>query len=419
VRRPVAFDLLSDRRFGWYFWGRLISTTGSTMAPIALTFAVLDLTDSASSLGIVLAARTIPLVVFILVGGVVADRLSRSTVIQLSHLLSAATQGLVAVLLLTGAAELWMVVLLEAMNGIVSAFTFPAMMGVVPLVVERADIQRANALVAFSSNGIAILGPTLGALLVVTIGSGWALAFDAVTWLLAAGCMAQLRLPAATMQSESQPSMIREMREGWNAFVSMTWVWVIVVAFGVTNAIYVGGLFVLGPVIAKDTIGEAQWGWVLSAQAAGFLVMTMLMMRWRLHRPLVAGMLAVSTVGLPMLALGLQPEVVLLMALMFVAGAGEEVFSIGWQTSLHEHVPNELLSRVSSYDALGSWVAMPIGQLAFGPLAAVFDARDVLVVSAIAYVAIGLSTLLSSSVRNLRSAGAQEAAPAAADTLAE
>jgi len=176
---------------------------------------------------------------------------------------------------------------------------------------------------------------------------------------------------------------------------------------------------VLGPVIAKETIGEAQWGWVLSAQAAGFLVMTLVMMRLQLARPLVAGMLAVCTVSLPMLALGLHPEVVLLMVLMLIAGAGEEVFGIGWQTALHEHIPNEVLSRVASYDALGSWVAIPIGQLAFGPLANAFDPRDVLVVSAVAYIAVGLSTLLSSSVRNLRHVGAQDELSTPADTVAE
>jgi MFS family permease len=420
LRRPVAFALLSERRFAWYFWGRLISTVGSTMAPVALTFAVLDLTGSASALGAALAARTIPMVVFLLIGGVVADRLSRSTVMQLSHLLSAATQGLVAALLLTGIAELWMVIVLEALNGVVTAFTFPAMMGVVPQVVERDQIQQANALLSFSRNGTAVIGPTIGALFVVTVGSGWAVAIDALTWLVAAFCMARLRLPsAARSMDEARPSMIREMKEGWGAFVSMTWIWVIVLAFGLLNAIQVGGVYVLGPLIAKDTIGEAQWGWVLSAQAAGFLAMTVLMMRWQVSRPLVAGMLGMLTVSPVMLALGLHPQVVLLMALMFAAGAGEEVFGIGWQTALHEHVPNEVLSRVSSYDALGSWVAIPIGQLAFGPLANTFDPQDVLVVSSVVYAAIALSTLLSRSVRGVGRVGSGTDAPAAADTLAE
>jgi MFS family permease len=141
------------------------------------------------------------------------------------------------------------------------------------------------------------------------------------------------------------------------------------------------------------------------------------MMRWRLARPLVAGMLGVCTVAFPMLALGVHPQVVVLMGLMFVAGAGEEVFSIGWQTALHEHVPNEVLSRVSSYDALGSWVAIPIGQLTFGPLAHAFDPQDVLIASAVLYIAVALSTLLSSSVRSLERLGTDDPVAEPADTL--
>ena len=183
--------------------------------------------------------------------------------------------------------------------------------------------------------------------------------------------------------------------------------------------IEVGALYVLGPVIAKDTIGEAQWGWVLSAASAGFLAMTLVMMRWRASRPIVAGMVGMLTVAPVMLALGIHPQVVLLVALMFVAGAGQEVFGTGWYTALHEHVPNDVLSRVSSYDALGSFVAIPVGQLAYGPLANAFNPRGVLVVSAVLYICIALSTLLSSSVRGLRRVGSEQGAQSPADTLTE
>jgi MFS family permease len=120
-----------------------------------------------------------------------------------------------------------------------------------------------------------------------------------------------------------------------------------------------------------------------------------------------------------MVVLGVDPAIMPLIVSMFIAGAGTEIFSIGWMTAYHEHVPNELLSRVSSYDALGSFIAIPLGQLAYGPLAAVFDARDVLVVSAVVYVAIALATLLSSSVRNLGRAGSPDTAPRPADRVAE
>jgi MFS family permease len=384
---------------------------GSVMAPIALTFAVLDLTDSPSALGAVLAARSVPLVLFLLIGGVVADRFSRSLVMQVSHLTSAATQGMVAALLLTGTAQLWMVITLEAVNGIVSAFTFPAMQGVVPLVVPRSHIQQANAMLGFSRNGLAILGPTVAALIVVTAGSGWAIAVDALTWAVAAVCMSRLNLPGAMKAKGPKSSMVADLREGWTAFTSLTWVWVVVVSFGVLNAIQAGALLTLGPAIARDTIGIDGWGYVLSAEAVGLLVMTAVMLRIRLRRPLRAGMLGVCLIGGPMLVLGIHPSLALLIPLSFLAGCGIEVFGIGWQTALHEHIPNEVLSRVSSYDALGSFVAIPVGQLAYGPLANVFDLTDVMLVSAVAYITISLVTLASRSVRDLRNPEADHPEP--------
>jgi hypothetical protein len=417
VRLPDSLSPLRDPRFAWFFGGRFISTMGSVMAPVALTFAVLDLTDSPSALGAVLAARSIPLVLFLLIGGVVADRFSRSMVMQFSHLSSAATQGMVAVLLLTGTAELWMVIALEAVNGIVSAFTFPAMQGVVPLVAPRTHIQQANALLGFTRSGLAILGPTVAALLVVSVGSGWAIAVDAATWAIAAFCMSRLRLEGAMKLKGPKSSMVYDLKEGWSAFTSLTWLWVVVVSFGVLNAIQAGALLTLGPAIAKRTIGVDGWGYVLSAEAVGLLVMTLVMLKLQLRRPLRAGMLGVCMIGGPMLVLGVHPTLVALVPLAFLAGCGVEVFSIGWQTAMHEHIPNEVLSRVSSYDALGSFVAIPLGQLVYGPLAQVYDLTDVMLVSAIAYIAISLLTLASSSVRNLERGpvhGAETTSPQAA-----
>jgi MFS family permease len=398
---PDTLAPLRDRRFAWYFAGRMVSTAGSVMAPIALAFAVLDLTGSPGALGIVIAARSIPQVLFLLIGGAVADRFSRSVVMQLSHLLSALTQGLVAALLLTGTAQLWMVIALEAMNGVVSAFTYPAMQGIVPQVVERPHLQQANALLGFSRNGLAVLGPTLGALLVVTVGSGWAIAVDAVTWAVAAGFLARVRVPASRPTGPVEATMWREVVEGWSAFTSLTWVWVVVASASVLNAIEVGALSTLGPVVAEDTIGRAQWGWVLSAQAAGLLVGTFVLLWLRLRHPLRDGMLGVAVIAAPILVLGLDPQVVPLVVLSFLGGCGLELFSIGWQTALQEHVPERLLSRVSSYDALGSFVAVPAGAVVFGPLAGAFGAEPVLVVSGIVFVAVSLSTLLSRSVREL------------------
>jgi MFS family permease len=397
LRRSVA--PLADAAFRIFFIGRLFSLLGTAMAGIALAFAVLDLTGSASDLGIVLAARSTPMVLLMLVGGVVADRFSRSVVLQLSNLGAAATQGAVATLLLVGHPPLWALVGLELINGVIVAFTFPALQGVVPQVTPRAHLQQANALMAMARNSTAIIGPALAGLVVVTIGSGWAIAFDAFSYVVAAICMASLRLPSAA--EGERGSMLRDLKVGWKEFSSRTWLWLIVSSASVLVCIQAAIVFTLGPAIAKDTIGKGAWGLVLSAESVGFLVMSAAMLRLHFQFPLRAGMIGWTLPALPMLLLGLHPSTLPLIAAAFVAGMGTELFGIGWDTALQEHIPLSSLSRVASYDALGSFIAMPIGQILAGPIAGWLGRETVVVAGSIIFAVTALATLGSSSVRNL------------------
>jgi len=408
-----SFSPLRERDFAWYYASRFSNTLGSMMAGIALTFAVLDLTDSASALGQVLAARTIPMVVFLLFGGVIADRFPRTLVLQLSNLLSALTQGIVAYLVITGQAELWSIIVLEVVNGTVSAVSFPAMSSMVPQLVRRDQLQAANALLSLSRGGLTIIGPTIGALLVVTVGAGWALAIDALTWALAAAMLMPMRIPPK-VRSEEKPGMLHELREGWSLFVGTTWLWVIVLAFAFLNMIHTGAWFTLGPAVAEGTIGKQGWGFVLSAESGGLLLMTVILLRLRMRRPLLAGMLGCALMSIPLVVLGVEPHLVVLVLTTFVAGAGIEVFSIAWNVAMQENIEDDMLSRAYSYDALGSFVAMPVGQLLYGPLGEAFGYREVLVWSGVAYAVIALATLASRSVRTLERQPTTQ--PVAADT---
>lgn len=391
---------LGERRFAWYFASRFSDTLGTMMAGIALAFAVLEITDSATALGQVLAAHTIPMVVLMLFGGVIADRFPRNLLVQASNLAAAVTQGLLATLVITDRAELWMVMVLAALNGAVDAINFPAQASMVPQLVPAAQLQSANALISMSRGALSVVAPTFSALLVVGAGPGWALAANAGTWLLAALLLVPVTLPARAPREE-RTSMLQELAEGWDLFRRTTWLWVIVLGFGFLNAIHVGAWFTLGPVVAKDTIGEQGWGFVLSAESAGLLLATVLLLRVRLRRPLLVGMLGCSLLSVPLAVLGVAPELGLLMVTAFVAGAGIEVFSIGWNLAMQENVEERMLSRAYSYDALGSYVAMPVGQLVYGPLGDAFGTRDVLLWSAVAFAVISLLTLASRSVRTL------------------
>jgi MFS family permease len=395
-----AFAPLREPAFAWYFASRFVNTLGRTMAFVALAFAVLELTDSASALGQVLAAHTVPMVVFLLFGGVVADRLPRTLVLQVSNVASGATQAVLAALVLTGTAELWMLLVLEAARGLASAVAQPAMIAMVPQLVPRSQLQPANALLSMSRGALAVLGPTVGALLVVTAGPGWALAADAATWFLAALLLLPVRLPFRERPAR-RAGAAAELREGWALFRRTRWLWVVVLAFSLLNVIHTGAWFTIGPALAEDTIGRQGWGLVLSAEAAGLLMLTVVLLRAPMRRPLLAGMLGCSLLGLPMLALGLHPDLPVLLGLAFLAGAGTEVFGIGWNLAMQEHIPEEQLSRAYSYDMLGSFVAMPVGQLAYGPLGAAYGYAEVLTASGGLYVAVALLTLLSRDVRTL------------------
>lgn len=404
---PAGSGVLANRRFRWFFLSRLVNLAGSTMASVAVAFAVLDVSDSANALGQVLAARTIPLVVFLLVGGVLADRLPRVLVIQASNLLSFVTQAVVAYLVISGRAEIWQLVVLEGLNGTVSAASMPAMQGLLPQLVPRDQLQPANVLLSMSRGALTVVGPSVAAALVVTVGPGWAVAADAASWLAAAVLLVPVRTPSRARGAEPAGGMWRELREGWTLFRSTTWLWVVVLAFGVLNAMHSGALLTLGPVVAKRTFGVPGWGLAMSAEAVGLLLTTVVLLRVRLRFPLRAGMLGITALAAPMLVLGLAPETTPLVLAMLIAGAGTEVFELGWNLAMQENIPEELLSRASSYDMLGSFVAMPVGQLLYGPLGDWLGYRSVLVASGVLYLVVCLATYAVPAVRNLPRVGAE------------
>lgn len=396
-----SFGPLRERNFRAYFAARTVNTLGTTMATVALAFAVLHVTDDdATALGKVLTAHTVPMIVLMLWGGVLADRFPRERVIQWSNLTSAVSQGVLAVLVITDTAELWMLIVLSAVHGTVSAASLPALASIMPTLVPGEQLQRANALVSMSRGALTVVGPTLGALLVVGFGPGWALAVDAACWLVSAAFMVAVRLHRSPPPDAGE-STLAQLAAGWDYVRHTTWLWVVVAGFGALNLIHSGAWFTLGPLVAKRTVGEEGWGLVLSAEAVGLLLMTAVMLRITLQRPLFYGMLGVSLMATPLLVLGLSPTLPALVTAALLAGAGIEVFSIGWYLAMQEHVPEHMLSRVFSYDMLGSFIAMPLGQLAYGPLAVAFGFREVLVVSGLAYLALCGLVLCSSSVRRL------------------
>lgn len=410
--RPSTLAPLRERTFRFYFLSRAVNLVGGTMASIALAFAVLEVDDSPTALGTVLAAHSIPMVVFLLAGGVIADRFGRTQVIQAGNVAAGLTQLAVAALVLSGSAEIWHLVLLTAVGGTAAAISIPALGGVVPALVPRDQLQPANLLLSITRSALTVAGPSVAGALVVTVGPGWALLVDGCTYLLAAVLLLGARIPPRA-EDGPQESMVAELRAGWQLVRSTTWLWVVVLGFLVLNALDAGAFDTLGPVLAKGSaIGEGGWGLVLSAQAVGLLVMGLVLTRVRLQRPLLWGMVGMAAYGVPMVVLGTTAETVPVMVAAFVGGMGLEVFALGWNLAMQENIPDELLSRAYSYDALGSFAAIPIGQLAVGPLAAAVGLQQTILGAGVVYLLVVVLVLTSRAVRNLPRAAPVPVVPA-------
>ncbi|MET8151881.1 MFS transporter [Actinoplanes sp. NPDC049668] len=399
-----AFAPLRLAPFRFLLAGRTINALGNAIAPIALAFAVLDLTGSPRDLGLVVGARMLVNVVFLLFGGALADRLPKHLLMVGASVAAALTQAAVAALVLSGTATVPLLIALSAANGMVSALALPASSAIVPQLVPADIRQQANALNRLFLNGAVIVGAPLGGVIVATSGPGWGIAIDAAAFALSAVAFGLLRVPpaAGAPAAAARSGIITDLRTGWTEFRSRTWLWVVVAGFSVINAALSGGISVLGPVVADETVGRRAWGLVLAAQTVGMVLGAVLALRLRVRRLLFVGVLCTAFEVLPMLTLGVAPHLGLLLGAAFLAGAGIEQFSVAWETTMQEHIPTDRLARVYSYDMVGSFVAIPIGQVAAGPIAEAVGVESTLV-GAAALIAFAVAGMLSSgSVRNLR-----------------
>jgi predicted MFS family arabinose efflux permease len=391
---------LREREFRLLFGGRVVSFLGSAVAPVALAFAVIDdLDGGASELALVLFFGWLPQIVFVLVGGVVADRLPRHLVLVGANLVSGAAQLFVAAAILTGNAELWHLCVAQIVRGTAQSFFYPASTGLVPQTVPDGALQQANALLRMSTNATFVLGAAAGGIAVAAVGSGWAIAFDGATYLLSALVLLGMNVPGTV---SAGTSFLGELREGWSEFRSREWLWVIVAAALFGNMATSGGVNVLGPIVADRALGgAAAWGAILAVQSAGLIVGGLIALRLRPRRPLLVAQIGVLFWGLPLAGLALELPTAAIAALGFVAGVGLELFGVYWDTALQQNVPRNALARVSSYDALGSFVAIPIGLTIVGPVAERFGVSTTLWIAFGIFMVAQGSALLSRAVRTL------------------
>jgi MFS family permease len=398
-----ALEPLRHRDFRWLISGRSASYLGNAVAPIALAFAVLDLTGSVSDLGWVVGARSVTNVALLLFGGVLADRLPRAVVLTTSCAAAALTQGAVAALVLTGTATIPLLIVLGAVNGAVSAMAFPAAAALTPQTVPEPLVRPANALLRLSTNTALVGGAAVGGVLVAAIGPGWGIAVDATMFAASGVFFSRIRVADVRGGGEDdEPSTWRQLQEGWGEFTQRRWVWVVVLQFMVVNAALTGGIAVLGPAVADDTFGRRAWGLVLAVQTVGMVVGGLIALRWQPRHALRYGVALTAMTAAPLLVLAHAPRPLVLAAVLLLDGIAIEQFGVAWDVSLQQNVPADRLARVYSYDAVGSFVAIPVGEMLVGPIAAQVGVEATLTGAGVLVVLATLAALASGSVWGLR-----------------
>jgi MFS family permease len=400
-RRTALRGPLRSRNFRLLVACNVISVAGSAVSFVAIPFAVLRIGGTASDIGYVATAQLVPIVVFLLLGGVIADRLPRHRVIAAANVVQAFAQGTSAALVLTGHARVWQLAALAAAGGAGIGFYYPAAQGLLPQTVPAGQRPQANAMDRTGRNAAEIGGAALGGLLVGLAGPGWGLAIDAASFAAAGALRTGMRFPA--LPPARAPSMLHDLREGWQEFTSRRWLWIIVAQFAVVVAVAAATIDVLGPLVAHSRLGGAQsWGFIVAAYAAGAVAGGLVMIRFRPRQILVAAMLSVPAFSLLLFALAVPLPVPLDVAAAILSGGCLEVLSVSWATTLQQEIPPEKLSRVSSYDALGNYALTPVGTAIAGPLAGAFGTTAVLAAGGALVVVLPILVLLVPEVRQMR-----------------
>jgi MFS family permease len=398
-----TFGALRERQFRLLWLGQATSTLGDGLVPVALAFAVIGtLNRSATALGIVFAAHILPVVLFVLVGGVWADRLPRQMVMLVSDVIRCAVQATLAVLLLSGSAQLWHLVVLIAIYGTAEAFFQPSVTGLVPAVVSPGRLQQANALLGLSRSIAFVVGPAVAGVVAATTNPGIVFVVDAATFAVSATSLALLRLPRSRRQGERH-SFLADLKGGWHELVAHTWLWVIVAWASTILCISIAPFMTLGPVIAKQSLGgAASWGIIAAGWGAGSLGGGLLALRWKPRRPMFVCSILALFIAPALALLALRAPAPVIAAAQAVGGIGMGFFGAVWQTTLQQHVPEEALSRVSAWDWMGSLAFFPLGFILAGPVSGVIGISTTLWISTGYMILSTLAVLLVPSVRNLR-----------------
>lgn len=383
---------------------RIVSNFGNGLGPIALAFGVLGLEDAtASSLSIVMAAQMGPMVLFMLFGGVIADRFPRALVVGISDILLSGFVIANGYMLINGTATVFSLAVIAFISGTLNALWWPAFAGLIPEIVDEEDLQSANSVIGLGANGANIAGTVAGGIIVAGIGAGWAMVADGISFLIAGMLVFTLRKYGKTrVQNEHSPTVYDDLVHGWKEFSSRSWVVAVVAGYSIIAMIFESVFAVVGPVHAEQELGGPMpWSWILAALSIGMVAGVLLSMKVRPKRPLVVGLGAQIGVVTWILTMGVTNWIPLLMVSAFFAGIALDFFMVLWQTAMQSNIPRESLSRVTSYDAFGSLALAPLGLVLAGPLTEKFGSSTTLIYMGVIFMVVLAIMISVPAVRHL------------------
>ena len=397
-------NLGSHEGFSMLVTARLISNVGNGLSPIALAYGVLSLPGAdGSDLSIVMGARYLPLIIFMLFGGVFADRFQRNRIVGGSDIIGSALVAVSAISLIAGFSSILLLAIMGALFGFLNALWWPAMSGVLPEILPKEKLQEGNAIIGLMSNIGVVFGTLLGGVIVTLTSPGWALLIDGATFFIAGLIVWNLKLDAKS-RIES-PGILDDLRVGWREFISRSWLVTMVIAFAFINMAFDSMITILGPLNFSDPeTGPRNWSYNLAGLTIGMMIGGIIVLKFKFKHPLFVSMILVAISGIWDFALAFDLSLAISIAAGIFSGIAVEIFLVTWSTSMQTHIPEESFSRVNAYDSLGSYGFAPLGIIIAGPLAEAFSVNSILFATGSITLLASVVALSVKSVRTLSNA---------------
>ena len=396
-------EVLAHKYVKRLFLARFISNYGNGMGPIALAFGILGLPNgSANLLGLTLGITTVIFLIMAPFGGVIADKYGRARMVGLTDMAAGLILFVQVAYFTTGNVPIAVLLIVNGCFGILWGIFWPAFSGVIPAVLPEAGLQKGNALNSLVTNSGMISGAASAGFLIDTFGVSVTLGIDAASFFIS-GILVFTFRHLTPRAEHSENAMIDDLRHGWQVFLSFRWIVIIVAAFSFIVMCWAAAENVLGPLIALEHFnGAKSWSYVITAESIGLVVGSLIAIKVKPKYPMRFLMLSSFPITFYIAALAKPQSLAVIAVGAFLFGITLDLWGTLWSTALQRKVPRDSLSRVSSFDAMGSLMFRPIGLAIAAPLSTWLGIENfIYILAAVTVVAIVLP-LFSSEVRNMR-----------------